>query len=89
MVIKLRRLTVGYFLRLYRTYKPAKDTCIALSLALQLSLSEANDILSRAVYLSVGQVDRAPKDGRGVNIHSTEAEIVAMAEYVRDVIEHL
>lgn len=33
-----------------RTYKPAKDTCIALSLALKLSLSEANDILSRAGY---------------------------------------
>lgn len=34
-----------------RTYKLAKDTCIALSLALQLSLSEANDILSRAGYV--------------------------------------
>lgn len=34
-----------------RTYKPAKDTCIALSLAMQLSLSEANDILSRAGYV--------------------------------------
>ena len=33
-----------------RTYKPAKDTCIALSFALQLTLSEANDILSRAGY---------------------------------------
>ena len=33
-----------------RTYKPSKDTCIALSLALKLSLSEANDILSRAGY---------------------------------------
>ena len=34
-----------------RSYKPAKDTCIALSLALRLSLSEANDILSRAGYV--------------------------------------
>lgn len=34
-----------------RSYKPAKDTCIALSLALKLSLSEANDILSRAGYV--------------------------------------
>ena len=34
-----------------RSYKPAKDTCIALSLALILSLSEANDILSRAGYV--------------------------------------
>ncbi len=34
-----------------RTYKPAKDTCIALSHALKLSLSDANDILSRAGYV--------------------------------------
>ena len=34
-----------------RSYKPAKDTCIALSLAIKLSLSEANDILSRAGYV--------------------------------------
>ena len=34
-----------------RSCKPAKDTCIALSLALKLSLSEANDILSRAGYV--------------------------------------
>lgn len=34
-----------------RTYKPAKDTCIALALALRLSLPEANDILSRAGYV--------------------------------------
>lgn len=34
-----------------RTYKPAKDTCIAISLALKLSLSEANDFLSRAGYV--------------------------------------
>ena len=32
------------------TYKPAKDTCIALCLALKLTLSEANDLLSRAGY---------------------------------------
>jgi hypothetical protein len=34
-----------------RTYKPAKDTCIALSFALKLSLTEANDFLSRAGYV--------------------------------------
>ena len=34
-----------------RSYKPAKDTCIALSLAMRLSLSEANDLLSRAGYV--------------------------------------
>ncbi len=34
-----------------RAYKPAKDTCIALALALRLSLSEANDMLSRAGYV--------------------------------------
>lgn len=34
-----------------RSYKPSKDTCIALSLAMKLSLPEANDILSRAGYV--------------------------------------
>lgn len=33
-----------------RTYKPAKDTCIAFALALQLSLDDAADLLSRAGY---------------------------------------
>lgn len=33
-----------------RQYKPSKDTAVALSLALELSLDEANDILSRAGY---------------------------------------
>lgn len=33
-----------------RTYKPSKDTCIALALALRLSIDDANDILSRAGY---------------------------------------
>ena len=33
-----------------RTYKPAKDTCVALCLALELTLAEANDLLSRAGY---------------------------------------
>lgn len=33
------------------TYKPGKDTCIALALALGLSLSEANDLLARAGYV--------------------------------------
>ena len=33
-----------------RTYKPAKDTCIALCLAMKLTLSETNDLLSRAGY---------------------------------------
>ena len=31
-------------------YKPAKDTCISLAYALQLSLEETNDLLSRAGY---------------------------------------
>lgn len=34
-----------------RSYKPAKDTCIALALALRLTLSDANDFLSRAGYV--------------------------------------
>lgn len=33
-----------------RQYKPSKDTAVALSLALGLTLDEANDILSRAGY---------------------------------------
>ena len=33
-----------------RAYKPAKDTAIALALALQLPLTQANDLLSRAGY---------------------------------------
>ncbi len=33
-----------------RTYKPSKDTCTALALALRLSIDDANDILSRAGY---------------------------------------
>ncbi len=33
-----------------RTYKPAKDTCIALCFAMKLSLEEAKDLLSRAGY---------------------------------------
>lgn len=32
------------------TYKPAKDTCIAICLAIRLTLSETNDLLSRAGY---------------------------------------
>ena len=32
------------------TYKPAKDTCIAFALALQLPLDDASDLLSRAGY---------------------------------------
>ena len=41
-----------------RSYKPAKDTCIALSLALRLSLSEANDILSIACYVLSHSIKR-------------------------------
>ena len=33
-----------------RSYKPAKDTCIAIALALALTPSEAEDLLSRAGY---------------------------------------
>lgn len=33
-----------------REYKPAKDTAIAFALALELSLDEVNDLLSRAGY---------------------------------------
>ncbi len=33
-----------------REYKPAKDTCVAFAFALKLTLSEAEDLLSRAGY---------------------------------------
>ena len=33
-----------------RFYKPSKDTAVAIAIALHLSLSEANDLLSRAGY---------------------------------------
>ena len=33
-----------------KEYKPAKDTCIAIALALNLTLEQANDLLSRAGY---------------------------------------
>ena len=33
-----------------RSYKPAKDTCVALCLALRLTLQEAEDLLQRAGY---------------------------------------
>ena len=52
-------------------------------------LPAVDDLLSRAVYLSVGQVDKTPADGRGVNIHSTEAEIVEYARFVRSVLMSL
>ncbi len=34
-----------------KNYKPAKDTAIAIALALQLPLAEANDLLERAGYI--------------------------------------
>lgn len=34
-----------------RQYKPSKDTAVAFALALELSLEEANDLLSRAGYV--------------------------------------
>ena len=33
-----------------RSYKPAKDTCLAIALALELTPSQADDLLSRAGY---------------------------------------
>lgn len=33
-----------------RNYKPSKDTAIALTIALELTLKQANDLLSRAGY---------------------------------------
>ncbi len=41
-----------------RTYKPSKDTCIALALALSLSLDDAKDLLARAGYTLSHSVKR-------------------------------
>lgn len=41
-----------------RKYRPSKDTCIALALALHLSFEEANDLLSRAGFILSRCIDR-------------------------------
>jgi len=33
-----------------RSYKPAKDTCVAIALALELTPAQADDLISRAGY---------------------------------------
>lgn len=49
-------------------------------------LPATDDILERAVNLSVGVVDKGLGSGLGINIHSTEEEIQAVAENIRKIV---
>lgn len=50
-------------------------------------LPQTDDILERAVNISVGVVDKGLGSGTGININSTEAEILAEAKRIREMIE--
>lgn len=52
-------------------------------------LPQTDDILQRAVNISVGVVDKGLGSGCGINIHSTDEEIAATAAKLRDVIASL
>ena len=52
-------------------------------------LPATDDILERAVNISVGVVDKGLGSGTGININSTEEEINAVAKHLREVIESL
>lgn len=49
-------------------------------------LPQTDDILGRAVNISVGVVDKGLGSGYGINILSTEEEIKAVAENIRNII---
>lgn len=49
-------------------------------------LPATDDILSRAVNISVGVVDKGLGSGTGININSTEDEIKAVADHIRQII---
>ena len=49
-------------------------------------LPQTDDILSRAVNISVGVVDKGLGSGYGINILSTEEEIKAVGENIRELI---
>ena len=49
-------------------------------------LPATDDILERAVNLSVGVVDKGLGSGLGINIHSTPEEIQAVAENIRKIV---
>ena len=50
-------------------------------------LPQTDDILERAVNISVGVVDKGLGSGTGININSTEAEILAEGKRIRELIE--
>lgn len=62
------------------TYKPAKDTCVALCLAMKLTLSEANDLLSRAGYTL------SHSDKRDIILEYFFRERIFDINYVNDVL---
>ena len=52
-------------------------------------LPQTDDLVERAVYISVGQVDVTTEGNRGVNIHACEEQIRSVAKHIRSVIESL
>ena len=52
-------------------------------------LPQTDDLVERAVYISVGQVDVTTEGNRGVNIHASEEDIRRVAKHIRSVIESL
>lgn len=52
-------------------------------------LPQTDDILDRAVNISIGVVDKGLGSGCGININSTEEEINATAKHIREVIADL
>jgi len=49
-------------------------------------LPQTDDILLRAVNISVGVVDKGLGSGTGINVNSTEAEIDAVAKNIRQIV---
>lgn len=52
-------------------------------------LPQTDDILLRAVNISVGVVDKGLGSGTGINVNSTDAEIEAVAKNIRSIVESL
>lgn len=52
-------------------------------------IPQTDDILDRAVNISIGVVDKGLGSGCGININSTEEEINATAKHIREVIAGL
>ena len=52
-------------------------------------LPQSDAILDRAVNISVGVVDKGLGSGCGININSTDEEIMAVATRIREVVKSL